>query len=496
MSYFELESRLEKEPIQSDGRVCAPILSSAKRDESHSIGFITALVAFVDGLILLATGGTIYFYYIGWGNPTFWFYALGLVGCSTIVVAAFNQAGLYGIGLLCNPKDSLYKIFQILGITFLVFLAVAFALKISEQFSRVWVFSWFLSSFLLLVMERNIFCQFLGRWADAGWFSRKIIIVGCGKQTQRFLDQLNRAKEPWLRVAGIFDDRMERNGHPFLGLPVLGTVEDLLSYARKHPVDDIVINLPLNADERLIGIVRRLKELPVNVHLGSDLVSFLSLRPAYSTMGDVPLLGVSKKPLDGLRYVAKEIEDKILASLLLILLSPLMLLIALAIKLESEGPVLFRQNRYGFNNHTFRVFKFRSMVHRRPPENGVPQAKRNDPRVTRLGQFLRRTSLDELPQLLNVLNGTMSLIGPRPHPVELDDGYSKIIGGYFSRHRVKPGITGWAQVNGWRGETDIPEKMRARVEHDIFYIENWSLWFDLKILALTAFVFPFQKNAY
>ena len=202
------------------------------------------------------------------------------------------------------------------------------------------------------------------------------------------------------------------------------------------------------------------------------------------------------KPLSGWKTVVKYLEDKILATFLLILIAPLIVLIALAIKLDSKGPVLFRQPRYGFNNKVFSVIKFRTMCYKRSPEEGAPQARQNDPRVTRVGRFLRRRSLDELPQLFNVLQGTMSLVGPRPHPVPLNKEYEATIGGYFARHRVKPGITGWAQVNGLRGETDIPEKMKARVEYDIYYIENWSLLLDLQVLVMTAFVVLFQKNAY
>ena len=182
--------------------------------------------------------------------------------------------------------------------------------------------------------------------------------------------------------------------------------------------------------------------------------------------------------------------------LILVLILPLLVAIATAIKLDSRGPVVFRQKRYGFNNEVFDVYKFRSMYFNRPPEQGVPQAKRNDPRVTRVGKFLRATSLDELPQVFNVLQGVMSLVGPRPHAVAHNEEYAETITGYFARHRVKPGITGWAQVNGWRGETDTHVKMENRVRHDIEYIENWSLFLDLKILFMTAFVVFVQKSAY
>src|SRR5262249_13558848 len=214
----------------------------------------------------------------------------------------------------------------------------------------------------------------------------------------------------------------------------------------------------------------------------------------FEAVAGIPMLAVHERPIVGWSLLLKEIEDRLFAAVLLLVLLPVFALIALAIKLDSQGPVFFRQKRYGFNNNPITIFKFRQMV-ASPEEAGVPQARRNDPRVTRVGAFLRRTSLDELPQLINVLNGEMSLVGPRPHAVAHNEQYAKVIDDYLSRHRVKPGITGWAQVNGLRGETDTPEKMRLRVQHDLFYIDNWSFWFDLKILALTPFA-AINRNAY
>ena len=202
------------------------------------------------------------------------------------------------------------------------------------------------------------------------------------------------------------------------------------------------------------------------------------------------------KPLSGWRTVSKFIEDRVLATVLVVVASPLLLFIAAAIKLDSKGPVLFRQARFGFNNQVITVLKFRTMFHGRPPEKGVPQAKQDDPRVTRVGRILRHTSMDELPQIFNVLQGKMSLVGPRPHAVEHNEHYAAIIGGYFGRHKVKPGITGWAQINGLRGETETPDKMEARVKHDVYYIDHWSLLFDLYILAMTPYILLTNRNIY
>ena len=464
--------------------------------KSFSLNWASGLIALSEILILLAAGETICIYRFGWVAAGSWQYVSAVFALSTTVVLAFYQAGLYDVGSICNPMGKIHKILGILLVTFLSFLALAFALKISSQFSRVWVFSWFLSSVTLIFLERELWRFFFGQWARTGRLSRKIVIVGSGEQAERCIEKLGHDKEPWLSIVGIFDDRKERIGPLFFGYPVLGTLDDLLDYVRKNHVDDIVIALPWSAESRISSVSRKLSELPVHIRLVSDLAGFLSLRPSYSFIGGVHMFHLVNKPLDGWKYAVKLLEDKVLSFFLLIMFSPLILLIALAVKLESEGPVLFRQSRKGFNGKNFSVFKFRTMYHNRPSDIGSAQAKQNDSRVTTIGRFLRRTSLDELPQLLNVINGNMSLVGPRPHPNALDDEFCNVISGYFARHRVKPGITGWAQVNGFRGETDIPEKMQSRIEHDMHYIENWSFWLDAKILVMTAIVVGFQKNAY
>jgi Undecaprenyl-phosphate glucose phosphotransferase len=245
----------------------------------------------------------------------------------------------------------------------------------------------------------------------------------------------------------------------------------------------------------LQDLIKKLKVLPNDVKLCPEYVgSTMPVRGVLPVAG-IPMLSVLERPLSGWSLVLKNLEDRLVGAVLVALLSPLIGIIALAIKLDSPGPVFFRQRRYGFNNNAIVVWKFRTMLHRPDDESVVPQATRNDPRVTRVGRFLRRSSLDELPQVFNVLRGEMSLVGPRPHAVAHNEQYAKIIDDYLSRHRVKPGITGWAQVNGLRGETDTPEKMRLRVQHDLYYIDNWSFWFDLKILALTPFA-AINRNAY
>jgi putative colanic acid biosysnthesis UDP-glucose lipid carrier transferase len=281
-----------------------------------------------------------------------------------------------------------------------------------------------------------------------------------------------------------------------------GDLEALVQEARSGAIDDVVIALPWSEDERVMAIVSRLRELPVNVYLASDLIGFRTeFRSPPGHFGALPVVQLVGRPMSGWDSVIKSLEDYVLASILVVVFAPLLLAIAAAIKLDSRGTVLFRQKRLGFNNQVIDVYKFRSMhAEAGHAEAGgaarTRQATQNDPRVTRVGGVLRRWSLDELPQLFNVLNGTMSLVGPRPHALDHNEDFARQIRGYFARHRVKPGITGLAQVRGYRGATDTPEKLEGRVRNDIFYVDNWSLSFDVQILLRTFVICLVGKNAY
>jgi Undecaprenyl-phosphate glucose phosphotransferase len=469
---------------------------SETNEKVYSKELVSGFATFVDFFNLLVSGFCIYWYYVGWNNTNFHYYSFGIISLSTAVIVTFHKIGLYEITSFFNPKIHFLKIFWVLVTALGLFLSLAFSLKISDQFSRVWVFSWFIISFPLVLSGRGLFSYLFRLFVKTGQITRKIVIVGTGTQAKSFINKIASSKFLWIKVEGIFDDRLERIGSTFMGFPILGTIDDLVDFARRNSLDDIIVTLPWGAHERLNKIISTLEELPVNVRLDLDHTWFHKFNFSFSSFLELPMLSLVSKPLEGGKYLLKFFEDKVLACVLLILSSPLMLIIALAIKLESPGPILFKQKRLGFNNKKFSVLKFRTMYHNPGGDIGVKQAQLIDSRITPLGKFLRRTSFDELPQLFNVLEGAMSVVGPRPHAVEHNEKYSKIIQGYFSRHRVKPGITGWAQVMGFRGETDVPGKMEARVEHDVFYIKNWSLLFDMKILLLTLLVVPFQKNAY
>jgi Undecaprenyl-phosphate glucose phosphotransferase len=304
-----------------------------------------------------------------------------------------------------------------------------------------------------------------------------------------------------VRLIGLFDDRGEDRSPPTCaGLTKLGSVDELVEFARRTRIDLVLFSLPISAEGRLLQMLKKLWVLPVDIRLSAH-SNKLRFRPrAYSYIGNLPMLDVFDKPITDWDVVMKWLFDKLVGTAMLVALSPVMLLTALAIKLDSKGPVFFRQKRYGFNNELIEVYKFRSMYTDMTDATAARLVTKDDPRVTKVGRFIRKTSLDELPQLINVVfKGDLSLVGPRPHAVHAKAEnrlYDEAVDGYFARHRVKPGITGWAQVNGWRGETDTHEKIQHRVEHDLYYIENWSLIFDFYILAKTPFALARSENAY
>ncbi|MFJ5370692.1 undecaprenyl-phosphate glucose phosphotransferase, partial [Bosea sp. CER48] len=335
-----------------------------------------------------------------------------------------------------------------------------------------------------------------------GRLERRTAIVGGGEAGEALIRALESQKDTGLQICGVFDDRNdERSPDMVAGYPKLGTVDDLVEFARRTKLDLVIFTLPISAEGRLLTMLRKLWVLPIDIRLSAHL-SKLRLRPrSYSYLGTVPVLDVFDRPIADWDVVVKWLFDKIVGTLALIALSPLMLATAIAIKIDSRGPVFFRQKRYGFNNEMVEVFKFRSLYHDKSDHAAAKQVTKDDPRVTRVGRFIRKTSIDELPQLLNVVfKGDLSLVGPRPHAIHAktpDRAYEQVVDGYFARHKVKPGITGWAQINGWRGETDTDEKIQKRVEHDLYYIENWSVLFDLYILLKTPLsLLTKNENAY
>lgn len=375
--------------------------------------------------------------------------------------------------------------------SFMLLLTVAYLLKVSSSYSRGWMTIWFGLSLVSLLVTHSLAALIIRRWKSFGLFVRAVAIYGSGEIAQKLIGHIN-AQTGIRRVVGVYDD-VEQGVTPCV--EVSGGLSELIRVGQTMQFDEVLIAMPMAERKRILNAVSQISVLPITIRLCPDLVAF-QLRPAGVVDYDgVALLELVRRPLDNWGPIIKAVEDRVVASLLLLMVVPIMLIVAIGIKLDTPGPVFFRQRRHGFNHQVISVLKFRTMNVTQDGVN-VPQAQRNDPRVTNLGRFLRKTSLDELPQLFNVIRGDMSLVGPRPHAISHNEHYSAVLETYAIRHKVKPGITGWAQINGFRGETDTPDKMRKRVEHDLYYIENWSIWFDFKILALTPFFGLFGKDVF
>jgi Undecaprenyl-phosphate glucose phosphotransferase len=363
-----------------------------------------------------------------------------------------------------------------------------------------WLVAWGSASTACALSAHLLARPIVYRRSAAQITGHRVAIVGSGEPARRLVEWIEANARDVVEVVGLFDDRRDvAPDRMALSHLVLGTTDDLIEYYRNVPIDKVIIALPHQAEDRLLSILKRLKQLPVDIALAPDLVGFRLPAMERAQLAGLPMTTLAQRPLRASERFFKEIFDRSIAAVLLLVLSPLLLLAAFAVKLTSPGPIFFRQERHGLGNRIFHVLKFRSMRSDLQDLTGAQQTSRNDARVTPLGLFLRRTSLDELPQLINVLWGDMSLVGPRPLPVQMrvqDRLNYEIVAEYAYRHRVKPGITGWAQVKGHRGAVETVEGLKSRVAHDLYYIENWSLWLDLKILFMTGAVCALGKNAF
>ena len=462
---------------------------------------VTGAVRMVEFLIVAVLGFAIYLAYVEYDGESAHLIYLGAV----LIAATANMAICQSLDLYRMPAFSGFvRSFTKVALAWTVVMAgmmsLAFFVKVGAEFSRVWIASWYASGLVVLFGERFVLSLLAKRWIREGRLYRRAVIVGGGPEAEHLIKALEASADTDIRIVGIFDDRGSDRVSPLVaGYPKLGNIDELVEFARSSRLDLLIVSLPVTAEKRLLELLKKLWVLPVDIRLSAH-TNKLRFRPrTYSYIGNVPFIDISDKPIADWDFVKKWLFDKIVATLALIALAPLMLLIALAIKLDSKGPVLFRQRRLGFNNEQIDVYKFRTMYTEATDAEAAKLVTKDDPRVTRVGRFLRKTSLDELPQFLNVVKGDLSLVGPRPHALKAkaaDKLYADAVDGYFARHRVKPGVTGWAQVNGWRGETDTQEKLQRRVEHDLYYIENWSVTFDLYILLMTPFALLKGDNAY
>lgn len=381
-------------------------------------------------------------------------------------------------------------------ITFLtVFFTFYYFVVKAELFYNVMTI-WLFTVMLYFISSRLAIRMVLRFMRTKGYNQRQVVIVGAGETGQKLAENIISSPSLGINLSGFYDD--VRTGiFDIKGqqVEVAGDLDDLVHDARLLNIDRVYIALSMRHDTYIRKIVNELADTTCSVIFVPDMFSFDLLNSRMSHLNGMPVISIYDTPMEGANRLIKRIEDMLLSFVILILISPVFLLIAIAVKVTSPGPVFFKQHRYGIDGKAIKVLKFRSMT---AMDNGdkVVQAQKGDVRITPLGAFLRKTSLDELPQFINSLNGSMSIVGPRPHAVAHNEEYRKLIGGYMLRHKVKPGITGWAQINGWRGETDTLDKMEKRIEFDLHYISNWSLAWDLKIIFLTIFKGFINKNAY
>ena len=496
----------------------APISRSAAPAGNYSAGWKKAMlseevlggvVKLCDLAAILVAAAVAYLayplMYLGAGYYNLDRYALLAVVAASGFVLLLDSSNAYEPRRLRDMKWQVGKILIAWSTVCAAGLMVGFATKTSENYSRGWVLSWCIAAPAMLLVARLWLDRRMTAWRRQGRFARMVAIVGAGEPAAQVIAKLRQAKDDNVQIVGIFDDRRTRVAADVFatgkrgGCALAGTVDDLVRFARERRLDEVIVALPLSAGARLQALIERLKHLPLDLRVSLEpLAEHISIRGA-SWIGVLPLVNIADRPLKNWEAAVKFIEDKFLAALLLAFFGLPMLLIAIAIKLDSRGPVLFVQERFGFNNARIRVHKFRTMHVDCADVSGAEQTLRDDPRVTRLGRWLRLWSLDELPQLFNVLSGDMSLIGPRAHAVKMKAAgtlYYEAIDEYFMRHRVKPGLTGWAQAHGLRGETDTIDKARLRLEYDLWYIDNWSFWLDVAIVLRTVAIVLKRQNAY
>jgi len=473
----------------------------AKVQTAISPSVVRGCLRFFEAAVLFLTGLLIAWFYVGEGfADNLAVYGMLLIFVPLIYVLVADVSRLYRIMNLQTKWSTIPTASATWTGTFVFGLIVVLLLKESDSVSRVWLASWFSTGFLAVMVIRQTAHSIVGYWATQGRLQQNVVLVGGGQTGGRLIEALRASGVNYINICGVFDDRSaDRAPDEIDGVKKLGGFDELVRFARSNRVDVLLVALPMLAEKRMLELLKKLWVLPVEIRLSALDTSLRFNSGTYSYVGNIPFFDIYKKPLADWDYVIKSASDRIIAATMLLFALPIFAVAALAIKLDSKGPVFFRQRRFGFNNELIEVYKFRTLSHENRDENAEKLVTSNDDRVTRVGRFLRRSSIDELPQLLTVLKGDMAMVGPRPHAVLAkagDELYGDVVDGYFARHRVKPGLTGWAQINGWRGETDTDEKILRRTEHDLFYIDNWSLFLDLYIIICTPWALLKGENAY
>ena len=475
------------------------VAAQYRRDTMSPI-MVSGVLRIVELALLVISGAILFVHYVGLGTQLDWHYPAVIACASLFAVILLDITDCYQLPALMRPVPNITRIAIAWAGTLALVAVAGFFLKLADDFSRVWFGGWFVVGLAVLLGPRLLLAHMIKRWARNGRIERRAVIVGGGKAAEALIRSVEQQPYNDIRICGIFDDRDDRRSPPLVaGYPKLGTISELIEFARIARIDMLIVSLPLTAETRVLALLKKLWVLPVDIRLSAH-SNQLQFRPrSYSYIGSVPMLDILDKPINDWDSVAKRAFDVVFSLIGIILLSPVMIATAIAIKLDSKGPVLFKQKRHGFNNEIIEVYKFRSMYSDQADPTAIRPVTKGDPRVTRVGRFIRKTSVDEVPQFFNALFGSLSLVGPRPHAVAAQSHnllYDEVVDGYFARHRVKPGVTGWAQINGWRGEMDTDEKIRMRTEYDLYYIENWSLWLDLEILFLTPIRLLNTENAY
>lgn len=405
---------------------------------------------------------------------------IGIIGTLLFqLFAAFmglysSWRGYYGFTLIRNTVIAW-------SLTALTLLSLLTATKTGENFSRIWLLLWLGSALTVLILSKVIIYGFAAYLRSKGKNQKSVIVIGNLNGINKVTKQLKSAKWSGFKITKSIE---------------INSVKDIGTLNTRINSSEIWISLPVTEGKIIQELLFKLRNNTQNIRLIPTIADLKLLNSKVSEVAGLQTIDLSMSPLDGVSALIKRIFDISFSLCVLLIISPIMLLISVIIKITSPGPTLFKQDRNGINGDRISVYKFRSMHVHRESKGKVTQAKKNDSRITPFGAFLRRSSLDELPQFLNVLQGRMSVVGPRPHAVAHNEEYKDIVDSYMRRHKVKPGITGWAQINGYRGETDTLEKMEKRIEYDLFYIDNWSIWFDIKIVILTVFKGFFSKNAY
>lgn len=456
---------------------------------------IAMLIRFMDMVTVFFAGWVAYLVRFGSCKLASIYLVAILVGF-LITPVVFTFLNIYnsvrGEGFLRH----IVKLLQAVGIMGFVLTGMSFFTKSGDVYSRTWFMLWMCSSMTLLILIRCSLLLFLRFMRAQGLNERRVVILGAEEHGAKLAGTVQQALWTGFRIVTFIDDHADNKPSHIHYIPVKQTPDNLCEYLKKNSIDEIWLALPLSAEGRVKEILHELRHQTITTRFVLDIFGLDLLNHSITDLAGFPVLNIRSSPMIGINRLVKAIEDRVIAAVILILISPLLLLISLLIKLTSKGSIFFKQRRLGWDGRIIKVYKFRTMLEHVEDAGQITQATVDDKRVTPLGRLLRRTSLDELPQFFNVLQGRMSIVGPRPHALHHNELYKDSVHTYMQRHRVKPGITGWAQINGWRGETDTLDKMQKRVEYDLYYINNWSLGFDIKIIFLTVFRGFISRNAY